>query len=70
MLADQQIDRRHIGKAEEADAIELRLLVLDDRPDIAIADRIGKGAMEFVVCVRKAVGIASGFLLLSHQARG
>ena len=70
MLADQQIDRRDVGKAEKADAVELGLLALDDRPDIAVADRIGKSAVKLVVRIRKAVRIVAGLSLLGDRTFG
>ena len=58
MLADQKIDRRYLRQAQEADTIELGLLALDDRPDFAVADRVGKG-WNSVVSIRKDVRVVS-----------
>src|ERR1700722_11585686 len=70
MLADQQIDGRDLGQAEKTDTIELGLLALDDRPYIAVADRIGKGAVKFVIRVRKAVRIVAGLSLFGDRTFG
>ena len=55
---DECGDRRDFRQTQKADAIELRFLAFDHRPQLRDAARAGKCSMEGIVSAREVFGIA------------